>query len=359
MDLGITGLPLTGKTTLFNALTGETAETGGWSSSKDANLSVVKVPDPRIDILSAMYEPKKTTNATIQYADVAGLEKGDATGSRAQFLAQLRAVDALIHVVRAFESSTVPEHDGGVDILRDIEDFELELMLADLEVIERRVDRLAREVKSGRTEGAAELSVLEVCQKALSENVPLRAAGLEAEGRRQVRGFQFLTLKPMIIAINTGEDQIGPELLSEDDLAQITGVPDTAVVFLCAEIEMEISQLDDEDQAPFLEELGVSEPALVRLIQVSYGLLDVISFFTVGEDEVRAWTVRRGALAPEAAGAIHTDLERGFIRAEVVTYDDLVRTGSIAAARDEGVFRVEGKNYTVQDGDILNIRFNV
>ncbi len=357
MELGITGLPLTGKTTLFNALTGESVETGGWSQSADPHLAVVKVPDDRVTKLSAMYEPKKTTYATVQYADVAGLARG--SGSRAQHLSALRTVDALIHVVRAFENEAVPIPDGGIDPERDIADFDLELVLADLEVIERRIDRLRREVQAGRKEGEAELHVLQRCNEALSDEKPLRTVEFSPDERRLIRGYQFLTLKPIIIVVNIDDHRLSERDSIAESLERFRQARDTELVVLCAEIEMEISQLDAEDQRPFLDDLGIDEPALSRLIRVSYGLLDVISFFTVGKDEVRAWTIRRGSAAPEAAGTIHSDLERGFIRAEVVTYDDLMRTGSHAAARDAGVLRLEGKSYIVQDGDILNIRFNV
>lgn len=357
MELGITGLPLTGKTTLFNALTGESVETGGWSQSADPHLAVVKVPDDRVTRLSEMYEPKKTTYATVQYADVAGLARG--SGSRAQHLSALRTVDALIHVVRAFENEAVPIPDGGIDSARDIEDFDLELILADLEVIERRIDRLRREVQAGRKEGEAELHVLQRCNEALSEGKPLRTVEFSQDEQRLIRGYQFLTLKPIIIVVNVDDHQLSERNTIEQSLERFAQQRDTELVVLCAEIEMEISQLEAEDQRPFLDDLGIDEPALSRLIRVSYGLLDVISFFTVGKDEVRAWTIRRGSVASDAAGAIHSDLERGFIRAEVVTYDDLMRTGSHAAARDVGVLRLEGKSYIVQDGNVLNIRFNV
>jgi len=359
MDLGITGLPLTGKTTLFNALTGESVETGAWSNSSDPHLSVVRVPDERVDLLSAMYEPKKTTPATVQYADVAGLAKGSASGSRAQLLGALRSVDALIHVVRAFDSDTVSVPDGGIDPERDIEDFDVELILADLEVIERRVDRLSREVRAGRKEGEAELRVLERCNEALGAERPLRHLEFSAEEHRLIKGYQFLTSKPMIVVVNVGEEQIGDIESTTSGLARFADLPETDVVVLCAELEMEISRLDEADQRPFLDELDVDEPAVFRLIRVSYGLLEVISFFTVGKDEVRAWTLRRGSFATDAAGTIHSDLERGFIRAEVVTYEELMGVGSTAAARERGTLRLEGKNYVVQDGDVLNIRFNV
>ena len=358
MELGITGLPSTGKTTLFNALTGESVETGGYSKSQDPHLAVVKVPDTRVDTLSAMFEPKKTTHAIVQYADVAGLPIGQ-TDSRSQFLSALRTVDALIHVVRAFESETMPLPEGGIDPERDIEVFDLELILADLELIERRIDRLRREVQAGRREGEAELNVLKRCHEALSAEKPLRALDFQREEERLIRGYQFLTLKPMIIVVNIGEGQTSEEAAIAAKLSQYAEAADTSLAVLCAELEMEIAQLDEADQVPFLEELGVTEPALFRLIRESYALLDVISFFTVGKDEVRAWTVKRGSTAPDAAGAIHSDLQRGFIRAEVVTYDDLIETGSLAAARDTGKLRVEGKSYVVQDGDILNIRFNL
>jgi len=359
MELGITGLPLTGKTTLFNALTGEQRATGGFSSDKPSHLAVVKVPDERLDVLTAMFRPKKTVPADVKYVDVAGIVKGSAKDSRSGVLNALRTVDALIHVVRAFESDSVPAPEGGINPVRDVGDLDLEMVLADLEVAERRLDRLEKELKAGRKEGEREWALLRSCRDALESEMPLRELNLTDEEEKLLRGFQFLTRKPIVVVVNVGEDQLGNESYRSTELASLATRAKTELIVLCAEAEMQISRLDAADQPAFLEALGISEPAVRRLVKVSYRLLDLISFFTVGPDEVRAWTVRSGALAPEAAGVIHTDLERGFIRAEVITYDDLVECGSLPHAREKGLLRLEGKAYEVRDGDILNIRFSV
>jgi len=359
MELGITGLPLTGKTTLFNALTGGTVATGGFSPEKGSHLAVVKVPDPRLAVLTEMFRPKKSTLADVRYVDVAGIVKGGAKDSRSGLLSVLRTVDALIHVVREFESDTVPLPEGGIDPGRDIADFDLELALSDLEVVERRLERIEREFRSGKKEAEHERGVLTACHAALSAGKPLREIELSPEEAKLIRGYQFLTRKPMIVVINIGEHRLPEADRIAAELASFGTRPNVELVVLCAEIEMEISQLDEADQPVFLEELGIKEPAVRRLIKVSYHLLNLLSFFTVSPEEVRAWTLRKGALAPEAAGTVHSDFERGFIRAEVIAYDNLVACGSLVAAKERGLVRVEGKNYEVKDGDILYIRFSV
>ena len=359
MELGITGLPLTGKTTLFNALTGESVETGGFSSGQDTHLAAVKVPDARLDHLRDMYQPKKCTPARVHCVDVAGLAKGGKEGSRASLLSALRTVDALIHVVRAFESDTVPVPEGGINPASDIEDFNLELALSDLETVERRIERLQKEAKTGKSAGEHELEVMQRCHAALSAGTPLRVLEFSDEEALLIKGYQFLTLKPTIIVVNIGEDHIGHEDRIKAELAEFERLPQTELIVLSAEIEMEIAQLDEEDQPAFLEELGIEEMAVKRLVRTSYHLLDLISFFTVTGDEVRAWTLCRGASAVVAAGEIHSDLARGFIRAETIAYADLAAAGSMSAAKEQGLTRLEGKTYVVQDGEVLTIRFSV
>jgi len=359
MELGITGLPLTGKTTLFNALTGESVVTGSYSAGQDAHRAVVKVPDARLDVLTRMFMPRRTVPADVRYVDVAGIVKGGTSASRASLLSALRTVDALIHVVRAFRSETVAEPEGGIDPARDIADFDLELALSDLETVERRLERLEKEVRSGRHEGEREVAVLRRCHEALGAETPLRSLDFTPEEARLIRGFQFLTLKPMILVVNVGEGQRDEADRIAAELAPFAKRPHVELAILCAELEMEIAQLDEADQPAFLADLGIDEPALHRLIRLSYHLLDLVSFFTVGSDEVRAWTLTRGETALDAAGTIHTDLARGFIRAEVTSYEDLTGRGSLAAAREHGLLRLEGKGYVVQDGDVITIRFNI
>ncbi len=359
MEVGITGLPAAGKTTLFNALTGQHAVTGAYSSS-EAHRAAVRVPDERLDHLRDMFEPKKFTPAQVHYVDVAGIAKGGKDASRASLLASLRTVDALIHVVGAYQDeAAVSEGGPGIDPASDIADLNLELTMADLEVVERRVERLGREVKSGKTEGEHELAVLERCVSALNDDTPLRVLEFTDEEARLIKGYQFLTLKPTIIVVNVDEGRAGEADRVVEELASHADIPHTELLALSADIEMEISDLDAEDRPAFLADLGIEEPAVDRLVRVSHDLLDLISFFTVGSDEVRAWTLVRGETALDAAGTIHTDLARGFIRAETVAYDDLAEAGTMAAAKEKSVVRLEGKAYTVKDGDVINIRFNI
>ena len=358
MELGITGLPQSGKTTIFNALTGGTVATGGYS--QEEHRGVVKVPDPRLTRLGEMFEPKKVTPVDVQYVDVAGLVRGGAKDVQAQLFSALRTVDALLLVVRDFTSDTVPEPDGGIDPERDCADFELEIMLADLEIAERRIERLQKEVKAGRTEGKAELDALVKCQEALTAEKPLREVDFSKEEEKSIRGYRFLSAKPIIVVINIGEDMLGDVAALEEKYAALADKPNVELSVLCGEIEMEISQLDAEDQEVFLADLGISEPALTRLIRESFRLLDLITFFTAGgDDEARAWAIRKGTFAQQAAGEIHSDLERGFIRAETIRFEDLSECGSFTAAKEKGLLRLEGKEYVVQDGDVLTIRFSV
>ncbi len=366
VQLVLIGLPRSGKTTVFNALTRAQATTGGFSGAEEEpNLATVKVPDPRLDVLTRMFNPRRTVPAEVQYYDVAGLARGvHERGLSGRLLGYLSQADALVHVVRAFDDPAVPHPEGSVDPLRDIETIDLELAFSDLAIIEKRLARIRSML--GKVRGAEreaqerEAELLGRLQAALTGGTPIRQVELSAEEEKALRGFGFLTAKPLLILLNLGEELLGEpaeRLLAE--ASERYGRPGVAVDALPGKLEAEIAQLPDEDARAFMEELGIQEPGRDRVIRLSYTLLGLISFFTVGPDEVRAWTIRRGTTAVEAAGTIHSDMQQGFIRAEVVSYDDLVRTGSLAEARRAGVLRLEGKQYVVQDGDVLHILFNV
>jgi len=352
MKLGIIGLPQSGKTTIFNALTRGNAPTTASAGRFEVHTAVVDVPDPRVDKLSAMFKPRKTIYAKVTYADIAGLEAGSAkTGISGQLLNQLAQMEAFIHVVRCFEDENVPHPSGSVNPQRDVEAMESELLLNDLIAVERKLERLLEERKKGGTDktvNARQTELFERLNKTLSDNRPLRGMDFNAEEQKELSSFGLLSRKPILTAFNLGEGQAAPAVTL-----------DHASVALQGKLEMEIAQLSPEDAAVFMQEYGIEEPSLNRMIRLSYDLLDQQSFFTVGEDEVRAWTVRRGASALEAAGAIHTDLQRGFVRAEVAAYDDLASLGSMNEAKTKGKLRLEGKEYPVKDGDIVHIRFNV
>jgi hypothetical protein len=360
MKIAIIGLANSGKTTVFNALTRGTAETAAYSSGQmEPNLATVKVPDSRLETLARMFKPKKTTYADVQYVDVAGISGGGRQGGGlpAALLNYLGGADALLHVVRAFEDSSVPHPEGSVDLLRDVQAVDLELAFSDLAIIERRLQRLNAEIPKMSAKDKelriAERDLLARLQAALEEEQPIRALELSEEEERLIRGYQFLTAKPLLLVPNLGEDQLG----SPPDLAYTQRR--SAVVPLCGKIEAELAQLDDEDGRSFMEDLGISKPARDLVIQRSYELLGLISFLTAGPDEVRAWTIRRNTPAVESAGAIHSDIQRGFIRAEIVAYDDLIKAGDMNAAKKQGTVRMEGKTYIVQDGDICHFLFNV
>ncbi len=356
MRLGIVGLPQSGKTTLFNALTRGTVPTGAVSGKIEVHTAVVDVPDQRVDRLSEMFNPKKTIYAKVTYADIAGLDgSAGKTGISGTLLNQLAQMDGFIHVVRAFEDDNVPHPAGSVNPQRDVETMDTEFILNDLISVERKLERLADERRKGG--GRDKLSIdreIEFFQRmhaVLSEEKPLRDMEMTPEEEKSLSGYGFLSRKPMLIVINLAEGQAAPEIT----YAHQGGM----LVALKGKLEMEIAQLPPDEMEMFLEEYGIDEPSLNRMIKLSYDLLGLISFFTVGEDEVRAWTVREGATAPEAAGEIHTDLQKGFIRAEVVNYEELMALGSMAEAKSKGKLRLEGKEYIVKDGDILNIRFHV
>jgi GTP-binding protein YchF len=357
MQIGILGLPKVGKTTLFNTLTASRQETGKFSTSKKTNVAVAKVPDERLAKLRDVYNPKRYVPATVEYVDIPGLKKGE--GKASLNLAELRGVDALVHVVRAFDDEELLHTEGSIDPARDVETMDLELILADYEVMERRVDRLRRAKKGGLE--AAEEKELELLEctvlPALEAEKPLRSVELSPDDEKRLRGFQLLSAKPILVVVNVSEDRVTE---SPADLGiRIDAGGNYGAMLVSAPIEDEIVQLSEEEQREFLADLGLEEPSLSRVLRASYELLGLISFFTVGEDEVRAWTIRRGTVARDAAGAIHSDIARGFIRAEVVPWDDLLRLGSMAKARDEGILRLEGKEYVMQDGNVAHFRFNV
>lgn len=359
MEVGIVGLPLSGKTTIYNALTRSQAETSSYGAGRcEVHTAVVEVPDPRVDLLSSMFHPRKTTRAKIQYNDISGVTSGAGRGGLdPQVLTALSTCDALLQVVRAFRSDQVPHPDGAIDPRRDLTSLRLELILSDLAIVERRIERLQAGIR--KLQGAQrqaqehELELMEAMHHTLEAEGLISDLDLSPDDQRLIRGYQFLTAKPALVVVNTGEDD------AEPDLSWANGRRSASALALKGSLEMEIAQLPEEEVAPFLEEYGIAEPSLHRMVRECYDLLGLMSFFTVGEDEVRAWTVRRGATAVEAAGAIHTDLARGFIRAEVIAYDDMIACGTMAEARKRGKLRLEGKEYAVQDGDILNIRFNV
>ncbi len=355
MQLGIIGLPQSGKTTIFNTLTHGDQPIGAAVGRMEVHTAVIDVPDERVDRLSEMFNPKKTVYAKVTYADIAGLgsatDKGEISG---QLLNQLTQMDGFIEVVHCFESPLVPHVHGSVDPARDIQLMDEELLLNDQIMVERKLERLAEEHKKGggREKGVIdhEITLFEKLQDALSSAIPLRDIQLTVEEEKVLSGFGFLSRKPLLILLNLGEGQAQPEIQYDHQRSQI--------VSLQGKLEMDLGQLSDEDAALFMDEYGIEELGLSRMIRSSYELLGLLSFFTIGEDEVRAWTVRRGALAPEAAGEVHTDMQKGFIRAEVISYDELMEAGSMAEGRSKGKLRLEGKQYLVQDGDIISIRFN-
>jgi hypothetical protein len=356
MQLGILGFPKVGKTTLFNILTASHQATDKFSASRQTNVGVAQVPDPRLSRLRDLFEPRKFTPATVDYVDIPGIRKGE--GAESLDLGKLRTVDALVHVVRAFEDPELPHPHGSVDPARDLANLELELILADHEVVERRLEKLAQAQKRGlKPEEERERELLAgTVLPALEAERPLREVELGPDDERRLRGFQLLSARPMLVVLNVGEGDLAaadPQRLGWKPR------PGSEAVVVSAPIEQEIAGLSAEEQREFLAELGLTEPSLDRVIRASYHLLGLISFFTVGEDEVRAWTLRRGTHAREAAGSIHSDIERGFIRAEVVGWEDLVRLGSLAAARTAGLLRLEGKEYEVRDGEVIHFRFAV
>ena len=355
MEVGIIGLPKVGKTTLFNILTASRQSTDRYQVSSETNIGQASVPDPRLARLRDHYRPKKYTPASVTYVDIPGISKG--SGTESLDLARLREVDALAHVVRAFEDPEILHSEGSVEPNRDIEIIDLELILADLEIVTRRLERLDKNAKRGlNAEETRERDLLaETVLPSLEEERPLRDLQMADEHRKRLRGFQLLSEKPLLLVLNVDEDM----LTAGAEIDHLYSRNRREAVVVSAPIEEEISHLDAEHQAEFLEDLGLEESSLDRVIQASYRLLGLISFFTVGEDEVRAWTLRAGTTARQAGAAIHSDIERGFIRAEVTAWTDLLELGSLPACRERGLLRLEGKDYPVQDGEIVHFRFNV
>lgn len=366
--LVIIGLPSSGKSTVFNALTGSSAETGTYAGdAAEPNLATVKVPDARLDRLTEMFQPQRRVPADVQYLDVAGVARGIAEkGMSGTLLGHLSQADALVLVVRAFEDPDVPHSEETVDPLRDIETLLLELLFSDLASVEKRIERIRHQIQklSGREREATERerALMERLKEALETDTPIREVlpDLDPDDIKTMRGFGFLTAKPLLILLNLGESQIGDagDRLVDEARSRF-GRPGVAVDALAGQIEMEIGRLDPDDAQEFMRDLGIEESGLDRVIRRSFELLGLMPFFTVGPDECRAWTIRRGASAVESAGEIHSDIQRGFIRAEVVGYDDLVAAGGIPEAKKLGKFRREGKEYVVQDGDVINFLFNV
>ncbi len=365
MKLGIVGLPNVGKSTLFNSLTKAGAESANYPfCTIDPNIGIVAVPDERIKLLGDMYQSKKVTPAVIEFVDIAGLVKGASKGEGLgnQFLSNIREVDAIVHVVRCFEDGNVIHVDGSVNPLRDIETINLELIFSDLEILERRIAKVAKTARMDKTAGK-EYALLERIKEHLESGKMAKSLVVEDEDELELfKSYNLLTYKPVIYAANVAEDELADDGASNKGVAAVrefAAGEDSEVFVICAQIEQEIAELDDDEKAMFLEELGLAESGLEKLIKASYHLLGLISYLTSGEDETRAWTIKVGTKAPQAAGKIHSDFERGFIKAEVVNYQDLLDQGSLAAAKEKGLVRMEGKEYVVQDGDVILFRFNV
>ncbi|MCI7321969.1 MAG: redox-regulated ATPase YchF [Lachnospiraceae bacterium] len=366
MKLGIVGLPNVGKSTLFNSLTKAGAESANYPfCTIDPNVGIVAVPDERIKKLGDLYHTKKVTPATIEFVDIAGLVKGASKGEGLgnQFLANIREVDAIVHVVRCFEDTNIVHVDGSIDPGRDIETINLELIFSDIEILERRIAKVAKQARMDKTL-AKEMELLEGLKAHLEAGGMARTFELPEDEDAELwyKGYNLLTAKPTIYAANVAEDDLaddGANNLYVASVREKAKAEGSEVFVVCAQIEQEISELDDDEKAMFLEDLGLTESGLDKLIKASYSLLGLISFLTAGEDECRAWTIKKGTKAPQAAGKIHTDFERGFIKAEVVNYQDLLECGSLSAAKEKGIVGLEGKEYVVKDGDVILFRFNV
>ena len=362
LNCGLVGLPMVGKTTIFNLLTGAGLETSDFLTGKtETNVDTAKVPDSRVTYLSGLYNPRKTTYAQIQFSDVPGLVRGSSQGQGVgnQFLNTIRNVDMLAHVVRAFQDDNLLHVDGDLDPLRDVETISMELLFADMEVLEKRIERI-KAGKKIKKEHQLELEVLTKCLETLENELPISQLELSEEDKTVLKNFSFLTEKPMVLVINTDEEQYkagtypGKEALVE--YATGHGLP---VLEICGKLEMEISMLPEEDKEMFMADLGIKESGIDRLAQTAYDFLGLMSFFTVGDDEVKAWTIKKETDAKRAAGKIHSDLERGFIKAEVVKCSVLMELGNMAKVKEKGLYRLESKEYPVEDGDIINFRFNV